>query len=74
MKETTIVEEYDKNGKLIKKTTTIIDKEDKYIPDYPNPYAPFKPYHSVPMTPWYSEGDGWTAEADAKIHKYIVRI
>lgn len=47
-KTITVVEEYDKDGKLIKKTTTTTEGDTSYIP-----------YPTYPYTPNTGTGDPW---------------
>jgi len=48
-KTTTVVEEYDKDGKLIKKTTTTTEGDNLSIAPFINPYYPPYPWDN-PVT------------------------
>jgi len=51
-KTTTVVEEFDKDGKLVKKTTTTTEGDTSYIPYPTHPYIPSTgdPWWQNPVT------------------------
>jgi hypothetical protein len=51
--QTTVTEEYDSDGKLVRKITETVEEEDATGTIYPNiPYTPYYPI-TYPTTPWY---------------------
>lgn len=52
MKKTTVIEKFDKEGKLVERVTTI-EEEFSMAPIYPIYPSP-TPIYQNPVTPWYT--------------------